>query len=136
MDLLSKGCSTYFTWSEHLAPVFFLGLLRLLLFFGVPTALAIVIFERGNRSVFVQVLCCVIGMLLAATLPLQRLEIQNGTARGWLIALATVTLFFLPAALAFLLVPEAGKQRLVRRALYLLMIALLVGVVVQKGATP
>ena len=102
--------------------------------FGIPTVLTALVFARGNRSIFVQLICFAIGLLLAATLPLERIEIHSRFVRGWTIALTVVALFFLPSILAFLLVPSAGAQRRLRWLLYLLLAGVMVAILAQTGA--
>ena len=126
MDLLSKSFDEYFKWAAQLPAVYFIGLLRLVLTFGLPAVLTAMMFTRGNRSVFGQVLACVVGLLIAATIPAEWIEAHNRFVRGWIIALAGVVLLFLPGILAVLLVPNLGAQRLVRRALCVLLAVLLI----------
>ena len=136
MDILGKLFESYLRWAGHLAPNYVTRLLRLVLLFGLPVALAAGVFMRGNRRESIQILSGVVGVLLAASLPLHRLEIHNYLVRGWLIALSVVALCFLPSALTFLMVPHAGMQRQVRRGLYILMVVLLLGIITQKGVAP
>jgi hypothetical protein len=136
MNFLSRTFDGYFTWAGTLAPVYFYGLLRLFLTFGLPAALTGLAFARGNRSIFLQVLACVAGLLLAATLPVENIEFHNRFVRGWIIALTFAILLFLPAFLAFLLVRHLGAQRKVAVILYVLLAGLMVGILAQKGNAP
>lgn len=134
MDIISRTTDMYFTWAGCLSPVYVHGLLRTLFLFALPTVIVTALFARGNRSVFLQVLGCVIGVLLAMTVPVGLLDVQHRIVRGWLVALTMVLLAFLPAILAFLLVPNLGAQRKVRVGLYLLLGILLIAVLTQEGS--
>jgi len=76
--------------------------------------------------VFAQTLCATCGLLLACTLPVQRLAINDLTLKTWIVALCVVVLAFLPALLPTLLTPTLGMQQRLRVLFYVALIGLFV----------
>jgi len=133
MDIISHFLDAGFNWAGQLPTVYVQGIVRTLLLFGLPAVFVATMFARGNRSIFFQVIGCVVGLLLAATIPVDILDVRNRYIRGWVIVLSLAILAFLPAMLAFLLVPPAGPQRKVRVFLYVMLGVLLSATLIQSG---
>ncbi|MGZ5506545.1 MAG: hypothetical protein ACXWKH_09220 [Limisphaerales bacterium] len=91
-------------------------MLQALLLFGLPTILCQVAFVRGSRLVPLQIVLCIAGFLVAASVPVEKFEFVNHTLRVWVVTLSIFLLLFLPRTLAGLLTPELGKQRKLRTA--------------------
>ena len=121
MDALGKIFNSYFDWADGLAPIHFIFLLRALLLFGLPCLFCGWAFARGNRSVLVQSLCFAAGLLLAATIPVDKLIMRNRVLCGWLLLLGGTLLLFLPSILPALLLPTLGVQKKARVAGYVLL---------------
>ena len=124
MDAISRLFDSYFDWANGLAQIHFGFLLEALFLFGLPCVLSGFALIKGNRSIFLQVLLFVVGMLLAASIPFYKLTISSRLARGWFIGIAIVLLAFLPAILPSVVVPQLGPQRKLRILCYVVLVLL------------
>ena len=120
-DSITRLIDGFFNWAGGLAPVHYSFLLRALALYGLPTLFCAMAFVQGNRSVLAQSLCCIAGVLLAASLPLHRITIDNRILRGWFLLLGTGLLAFLPAVLPALVVPTLGMQTKARIGEYIVL---------------
>ncbi len=125
MDLFSKLTLALVNYAEGLSPQTIRFWLRLLFVLVLPVAASAWTFNGGFRSVFVQVAAGVLGLLLALSLPLQRVEIPNGMVRVWLLTFVLLAVTFSPAVLPRLLLPTLGGQKRLRNALILAVAALI-----------
>jgi hypothetical protein len=109
-------------------------LIHCFLLFGLATLLPGVAFYRGNRSVFIQVLFSLVGVLIASVIPVERIEITNRVAKTWAILFLLITLVVLPHVLASLLTPKLGAQRRIQAvAMGLMVILFLANYLFMKG---
>jgi hypothetical protein len=120
-DSISRAFERFFDWAGSLAPIHYRFLLRALLLFGAPCVFCAWAFSRGSRSVLVQSLCFAAGLLLAATIPVNKLTVSNPTLRGWLLVLGGTLLLFLPSILPALVMRTLGMQKKARVAGYVLL---------------
>lgn len=134
MDIITKLTNEYFNCVNGLPPVHFAFVLRALLLFGVPFSLCAWAFLRGNESVMVQSLLLVVGLMLAATIPVQKFTIENRFVKGWVVAIACVLVGFIPALLPSVLVRELGRQRKLRVVFYLILLGLFIANLCQRRA--
>ncbi len=118
MDIISKLTETLANEAAGLSAATIQFWLRLILLLTLPAAGCAWSFLRGYRSVFIQVLVGIVGLLVAVSLPLQCLTITSGLARLWLLVLGGVIVAFMPAALPPLIVPTLGAQLKLRKAFY------------------
>ena len=117
MDVLAKFTTTLVCYTEGLSPQTIQFWLRLVCLLTLPVAASAWTFKRGCRSVFIQVTAGVLGALVALSLPLQQVRVQNGMARLWLLTFAILIVTFLPVILPNLLLPTLGAQQRLRKAL-------------------
>jgi hypothetical protein len=125
MDVLAKFTTTLVQYAEGLSPLTLQFWLRLVCLLTIPVVLCVWTFRSGFRSVFVQILAGVLGVLIALSLPLSRFEIQPGMARLWFLAFAILFVTFMPIMLPRLLLPTIGSQQYLRRALIATVIAII-----------
>jgi len=118
MDILSKITVALVRHAAGLAPETIQFWLRLVCLLILPAGLCTWSFLKGHRSVFVQVLAAVIGLLLAISLPLENVRVSSGLVRLWILVIAFVLVVFLPAALPPLILPTIRAQRKLRIAIY------------------
>lgn len=118
MDIISKLTETLAAQAAALAPATIQFWLRLTLLLTLPAAACAGSFLRGYRSVFIQVLASMVGLLVAISLPLQHVSINSGLARLWVLVLGGVLVAFMPAALPPLIVPTLGDQQKLRKTIY------------------
>jgi len=119
MDVLAKLTTSLVHYAEGLSPQTIQFWLRLVCLLTLPVAASAWTFRRGCRSVFVQVSAGVLGVLAALSLPLDRVRIDSGMARLWLLTLAILIVTFIPVLLPNLLLPTLGAQQRLRKALVL-----------------
>ncbi len=124
MDILTHLTTSLIAWAGRLDPAWAAFLMRATLLFGLPTLLCHVAFIKGNRSVAIQGLGLLIGLLLAASLPVQRVHLASDLLKAWVLALCLALLIILPAVLPRLLVPALGPQRKLRTLGYGVLIVL------------
>jgi len=125
MDVLAKFTTTLVSYAEGLSPQTIQFWMRLVCLFTLPVAASAWTFNRGYRSVFIQVTAGVLGALVALSLPLQHVRIQNGIARLWLLTVAILIVTFIPLILPNLLLPTLGAQQRLRKALVCTVAALI-----------
>jgi hypothetical protein len=118
MDVLAKITDTLVGYAAGLSPETIQFWLRLVCLLMLPAGTCAWSFLQGHRSVFVQVLAAVFGLLLALSLPLENARFGSGLVRLWFLTFALVLAAFMPAALPFLLLPTIRAQRRLRAALY------------------
>lgn len=114
MDAISRICTWYFDWASALPPIHFQFLVKAILFFAWPCLLCGWALASGNRTLPVQVLWASVGLLLAATISVDKLVITGRLTRGWILLCGAVVLAFTPGAIAAVIVPTIGMQRKVR----------------------
>lgn len=92
----------------------------------IPACLCAVTWSKGLRIVTVQTVLLVIGVLIAISLPMDRLKIESGVARLWISLSAVLLILFVPPVLSYLVLPLRDSQRLMTQTLYwgLLVLAL------------
>jgi hypothetical protein len=125
MDVLARFTTALVSYAEGLSPQTIQFWLRLLCLLTLPVAVCAWSFNRGYRSVFVQVAAGVLGALVALSLPLQHIEIKHGMARLWLLTFAVLIVTFIPLILPNLLLPTLGAQQRLRKALVCTVAALI-----------
>jgi len=119
MDIIAKITDSLAGFAAGLSNETIQFWLRLVCLLILPAAICAWSFRQGYRSVFVQVLAAVFGLLLALSLPLEHLRIGSGMVRLWLLTFAVVLAAFMPAILPALTVRTLKAQRQLRAALYL-----------------
>jgi predicted membrane-bound spermidine synthase len=124
VDIINKLFNWYFDFAGGLAPIHVSFLLRALLVFGLPTLFCAWALASGNRTILFQALCVVLGLLLAATIPVDKLVINGRQARGWILLCGVVLLAFLPGMLVALALPTVGMQRKARIFAYVILAVL------------
>jgi hypothetical protein len=125
MDVLAKFTTTLVCYAEGLSPQTIQFWLRLVCLLTLPVVASAWTFKRGYRSTFIQVTAGLLGALVALSLPLQHVRVQNGMARLWLLAFAILIVTFLPVILPNLLLPTLGAQQRLRKALVFTVAALI-----------
>jgi hypothetical protein len=121
-------------WTSTLSGETMSSLARLTMLFILPAGICFGAFSAGSRSTFIQSICCVIGILLAISLPLPMPG--NATIRVWTLVLDAVLLGFLPLLVPRFLTPHLGVQRKLSWFLYGLLFVLLVLALTMKGCSP
>ena len=117
MDVLAKFTTTLVSYAVGLSPQTIQFWLRLVCLLTLPVVASAWTFNRGYRSVFMQVAAGVLGALVALSLPLRDVRIQNGMARLWILTFAVLIVTFIPIILPNLLLPTVGAQQRLRKAL-------------------
>lgn len=118
MDIISKFIESLAAQAAGLSVATIQFWLRLTLLLTLPAAACASSFLRGYRSVFIQVLAGTVGLLVAISLPLQRVSINSGLVRVWVLVLGGIIVAFMPAVLPSLIVPTLGAQQKLRKAFY------------------
>ncbi len=126
MNVLTKFTEVIVHYTEGLSSQTIQFWLRLVLLLMLPVIICAWTFRQGYRSVFIQVLAGVFGVLVALSLPLQHFQITSGMARIWLLTFAILALIFLPTILPALLLPTVGAQRKLRQVLIFAVLALVI----------
>src|SRR5438046_31916 len=106
MSIISRLFEAYCAWIDAWTPARFGFFVQVVLLLGLPMVFCFVAFHRGNRSVFVQTLAFVLGVLLAVSIPVEDLRPPAPIFKAWIFTVCLVLLFFLPAILSRLLIPE------------------------------
>jgi len=125
MDVISRICNWYFDWAAALSLIHFQFLVKAILLFGCPCLFCGWALASGNRTLPVQVLCATAGLLLAATIPVDKLVITGAQTRGWILLFGAALLTFAPGVIAALVVPTLGMQRKAQIFAYATLIVLL-----------
>jgi hypothetical protein len=94
------------------------------LLFALPFALCSAVFRQGSRSVLVQVLSFIFGLVVAMAIPVERFLPNSPFLKACLFVICLTLLCFLPAAVPKLLTPTLGTQRKLSIALYTLLVLL------------
>jgi hypothetical protein len=115
----------YCDWIDHWTQGHFAFFLQVVLLFGLPAVFCFLAFKRGNRSVCLQMLAFVFGILLACTIHVEKIVIPNPVIKAWILTICIAVLAFLPGFLPTLLTPTLGKQRKLRMGLWVLLAGLL-----------
>src|ERR1051326_2794421 len=110
MNVIGKLFGNYTAWIDGWTPAQFDFFAQAVLLLGLPTLLCFVAFHRGSRSVFVQTLAFVLGILLAVSIPVENLIPRAPILKAWILTICLLVLIFLPATLSRLLIPELGRQ--------------------------
>ena len=126
MDSITKLCEYYLNWANCLAPIHYHFLLRALLVLLLACFFCGWALTAGNQTIFGQILCATVSFLLSVMIPVDRLEITDKFARGWLLLCGAVLLAFLPGILVAMLLPTVGMQRKARIFAYLTLVALFI----------
>jgi hypothetical protein len=134
-NVIADLFDSYGRWIAHwqFASVGFV--VQLLFVFALPTALCTLAFHRGSRSVFIQIVACVGGILLGAGFPIYSLVISNTTMRIWIVTFAFILLIFLPGILPGLLTPKLGIQKRLRVIFYCILGSLFLAHLFLKGGS-
>ena len=111
MDALSQICTSLIDWVGRLHPAWMGFFIRATLLFGLPTVFSYMAFAGGSRSMAGQALCCIVGFLAAASLPVQELRVHNPMLKTWVMGICFSLLLFLPAILPQFVTPRLGAQR-------------------------
>ena len=126
MDAITKFNTWYFNWAGDLAPIHCHFIQRALLLLLLACLFCGWALAAGNRTIFGQIICITVSFLLAAMIPVDRLDITDRYARGWLLLCGGVLLAFGPGILVALVVPTVGMQRRARIFAYLTLVALFI----------
>ena len=126
MDVIAKIITLLIQFSEDLSPQTIQFWLRLVFLLTLPVAASAWTFNRGYRSVFVQVAAGFFGALVALSLPLHRVQINSGMARLWFLTFAVLVVAFIPLILPNLLLPTLGAQQRLRKVLIYTIAALVI----------
>src|SRR5690242_8319842 len=105
-NIIGIGLKNYAAWIDRWTPAHLGFFVQAVLLLGLPTLLCFIAFQRGSRSVCVQTLAFVVGALLAASVPVERMIPTQPVLKAWIITVCFVLLNFLPAILARLLTPR------------------------------
>lgn|SRR5579859_1148134 len=124
MNVIGKSFEKYCIWIDHWSASQFSFILQAVLLFGLPTLLCFLVFQCGSRSVGGQSLFLVIGMLLAGTIPVEKIKIPNPLIKAWVLTICVLALAFLPGVLPTLITPTLGAQRKLRIGFWLLLAGL------------
>ena len=124
MDVLAKISTGLAAYVEGLSPQTIQFWLRLMCLLTLPVVASAWTFSRGYRSVFVQIMSGVLGVLVALSLPLQHIQIRGGMTRLWLLTFAIVAVVFIPFMLPQLLLPTLGSQQRLRKILIIAIAAI------------
>src|SRR5213083_1238033 len=89
-DVISEFFQGLFTFVQDLDPAFLSFVLRAIMLFGLPTMMCVYAFSKGNRSVPIQILCAIAGVLLAGCLPLEKVVIRNSMLKTFVLAICMV----------------------------------------------
>src|SRR2546430_569977 len=97
MNVIGKLFESYTTWIGSWTTARLSFFAQAVLLLGLPTLLCIAAFYRGSRSVFVQVLALVLGVLLAVSIPVDNFIPRSPVLKAWMFTICLVLLVFLPA---------------------------------------
>ena len=118
MDILSQSTHGLTDFASKLSLDTIHFWIRLPLLLTLPAAACFWTFQRGFRSIPLQVLAAVLGAMVALSIPLDHLRIENGMLRLWLITFSILFVALWPAILPRLLINTLGAQRKLRNFLY------------------
>jgi len=118
--LFEHGCM----WIDGWSPAHFGFFIQAVLLLGLPTFFCFLCFQRGSRSVFLQTLAFVVGVLLAAAFPVEKMIPRQPILKMWIFTLCLALLIFLPAILPRVLTPELGRQRKLQAILCFILVVL------------
>jgi len=118
MNIINKLFDGYCAWISGWTPAHFGFFLQAVLLFSLPTLLCILAFRCGSRSVFVQMLAFVVGLLLAASIQVEKLIPKHGPLKASIFMVCVVLLVFVPSILSRLITPQLGKQRKLQTLFY------------------
>ncbi len=127
-DIFHRFYEWYIGWAGNVPDGKMASLLRLTLLFAAPTAIYYWAFVSGHRAGFGRLLAAIVadGLILAMPIWLP----YNDMARAWLLAGCVCALACIPVAHQFLFFKEVGRQRRLRKWMYILMgILALVGLI-------
>ena len=133
MNIITKTFETYRTWIDGWSVPHLSFFLQAALLFGLTTLFCFISFQRGNRSVGVQVLSFVIALLSTSAIPVEKLVPQQATVKMWVFSLCFVALLFLPGILPTFLTPQLGAQQRIRKVFYIILCILFIANLFLKG---
>jgi hypothetical protein len=122
-DFLHRLCGWYINAVGNVPEGKVVATVRLALLFAAPMAIYYSAFISGNRGGLGRMLAAIVadGLILSMAIPLP----CNVTARAWILTGCLLMLAYIPGAYPFLIYREAGRQRRLRTALYVVMAVLL-----------
>ena len=123
-DIYHKLYERYVAWAGTVPEGKLTVLIRLTLLFLVPSAILYWAFVNGRRTGGARFLLLIVAelLVLATPIPLPNVAV----VRAWILILAVFAVICLPGMLPFLLVPEAGRQRRLRRVFYAVALVMVV----------
>lgn len=101
------------------------SIIRLLLFFGIPTLLTMLLFQNNNTSLGTTWTALILGAIMALETPLGWVTGLKPSFQLTLLLVSSLILYYLPRTLSFFLVPELGQQLVLRKWLYRTLVLLL-----------
>ena len=122
-DIFHRIYEWYVGWAGNLSDGKLIAMIRLTLLFAAPTAVYYWTFISGNREGFGRFAVAVLTEGLVLAMPL-RVPCDE-TARASILTICALLLVYLPGVHPFLVYREAGRQRRLRIALYVVMGTLL-----------
>lgn len=126
MDIITFIWKVYSDFTYNLSPAVFSFLLRANLLLLCPILAAFVGFSQlGLRSHRLQAVLMVIGILVASSVPLDRL-LEPSALRPWLVFFLLLGAWFLPVLFSFLAHPGLGTQVKVLRITRITLVILFV----------
>jgi len=124
MNIIRRLFAEYCDWIDRWSPAHYGFFVQVVLLFGLPTLFCFLVFQRGSRSVFLQALAFIAGLLVATAIPVEQFIPYQSVLKTWLFTLCFLALIFLPGILPRLLTPQLGKQKKLRLIFYAILVAL------------
>lgn len=123
-DAIYSIYQCYADWVGCLYPETMSFIIRATLLFGLPCAMCYIAFINRSRSILIQSLCCVAGIMIACSLPF-RIP-YDPVVKTWVISFCFLLLAFIPGIIPLFLTPKFGLQKKLRWFLYGSLLALFI----------
>lgn len=123
-DVFNRAYVWFAGWAGSVPDEKLGTVIRLTLLFLTPMAIYYSAFINGNRGGLGRLVAAIIADGLILSMPIR--VPYDITTRAWILTGCLLLLAYIPGAHPFLVYKEAGKQKRLRRGLYILMGLLLV----------